>query len=621
MDPTRYERARAWGWPAAVIAVAVILYWPALEIGLLADDLFHLSFVDGLVPSDHPFSLYFFARDDPANTLAHMERGSLPWWTVPHWRFAHLRPLSSALLEFDYRVWPRGSMWPHVHSLAWMVATVVAYQRWLRRMLPPSIALVALVTVAWDEPLVWTVAWLANRCAMVSATFVALAMATHVARREGGLASAWRGRAAGIEFSLWALAFAGGEYAACGVGYVVAYELLGVRGPWRPRALALLPVGLVIAGFAAAYLALGCGVYGAQIYVDPLTDFDVFVREVGSRVIRMVGEGWLGVPGDTEYLAARLEPTGLLHHVLDVDASSLPDAERIHVRAVGGAALVFLPAAWWLARRWLSADERRVVRWMTLGALASLLPISAVAPVTRTLTIPMFGIGVYVGAVTVATGRAWAKPAATAVDRLARVLLPVLTLALWIQHTFVDLYACRVQLQYIRKIEREYVHFFDSDALREVDLAGKHVIVIASPGLVTGIHGRGTLHLLGRELPASLHVLSMGPRTILLRRHGPRSLQLQAMGNPFLSEPVERLFRRPDEDLAVGQEVHLTQFTAEVKRQAPQGPSLVAFHFQWPLEDPRFVFLAHGPDGLEPFTPPAAGHGAALRPGHRPVIR
>ncbi len=618
-DADARARAHGWRWPAAIVAIAVVLYWPALEARFLADDLFQLSFVDGLFPYRPPFSLYFFALDDPANTFSHMERGSLPWWTVPHFRFAHLRPLSSLLLEFDYRVLPRDSPWHHVHSMLWLAALLVAYQRWLRRTVPPSIAVIALVTIAWDEPLAWTVTWLANRCAMVSATFACLAMAVHLRRREGSEPDRFRGRQAGIELGLWLLAFSAGEYAACGIGYVLAYEVLGITAsPWKSRLRALLPAGLALAAFATVYLAIGCGVYGAESYVDPFTDFDVFIGELGNRMVRMVGETFFGIPGATPHMMLRYDDTGLLTKLFDARDFDMAVAERTHAKIVLSFAVPVIGTTWWLARRWLVPRERRALAWMTVGSIVSLVPLAAVGPTTRTLVLPMVGVGVFVGAVTVATWRAWRTKARAVADWVGRAWLPAITALLWFQQTIVDVREIRNQLSELGQMQAAYTTFFDNPAVRSVDMQDRHVVVISTPGLVTGIHGLSTLNMLGRPLPRTFHVLTMGGRPILVRRHGARTLELQSVGKAMHNENQEMLFRKPAQGLHLGDEVRLSLFTAEIIHERDgQGPDAILFHFPWPLEDPRLVFLAPGPNGLEPFKMLAPGEATAVKP---PII-
>lgn len=610
---------RAWAWPAFVVVASFVLYAPALEARFLADDLFQVSFVDGLFSYRPPFSLYFFALDDPANTWQHMERGTLPWWTVPHWRFAHLRPLSSLLLDFDYRVLPRDSNLHHVHSFLWLGATLLGAHLWLRRVITPAIAGVALLAIAFDESLAWTVAWLANRCAMISATFVAVAMWLHVRRREAPIPRAWD-RLAVAELAAWALAFSAGEYAACGLGYLLAYELLGARGGGlRPRIVALVPAASVLAVFATVYLAIGCGVYGATTYVDPFTDFGVFASELWTRMSRMAGEVWLGLPGETERLGVRYDWTGVLPRIFDEADMDQTVRSITHAQLALASIACIVPTSWWLARRHLDAEERRVVAWMALGSVVSMIPLAAIPPATRALLLPTYGSAVFVGAVVVATVRAFRRPAGTLSLAIGRAVLPLSSLLLLLQHVVADAHQIRLQLRDLLAVQDSYRRFHDNDTLHAMDLSGRHVVVLATPGLVTGIHGLSMMNVLHRPMPASWHVLAMGARPYLVRKHDAFTIELSSVGEAMHAQHQETLFRAPRDGLHTGDTIDLPLFSAEVLHERKgEGPDAILFRFSMPLDDPRLVILAAGPDGLEPFTFPPGGRPAALKPPRLP---
>lgn len=615
---TWLARAPAWAWPAFVIVASFVLYAPALDARFLADDLFQVSFVDGIFPYRPPFSLYFFALDDPANTWEHVERGTLPWWTVPHWRFAHLRPLSSLLLHFDYTVLPRDSNLHHVHSFLWLAAALVAAHLWFRSVIGPTIAAVALCAVAFDESLAWTVAWLANRCALVSATFVAVALWLHVRRREAPQPRSWD-RLAAAELGAWALAFAAGEYAACGLGYLLAYELLGTRGSVRLRLQALVPAGVVLVAFAAAYLAIGCGVYGATTYVDPFTDFGVFAAELWTRMSRMAGEVWLGLPGETERLGVRYDWTGVLPRIFDSTDMDEMVRSVTHAKLALVAIAIVVPPAWWLARRHLDPAERRTVSWMALGSVISMIPLAAIPPATRALLLPTYGSAVFVGAVLVAMVRAWRAPVKTLAHKLARALLPPISLLLLVQHVAVDAQQVRVQLGDLLHVQEAYRKFHDNDEVRAMDLRGRHVVVLATPGLVTGIHGLSMMNALGRPMPASWHVLAMGARPYLVRRHDDHTIEMSSVGEAMHAQHQETLFRAPRDGLHAGDAIELPLFSAQVIHERKnEGPDAILFRFTYALDDPRLVFLAAGPEGLEPFVFPPGGRPAALKPPRLP---
>lgn len=620
------RRGRAWAWPAFVVLACVVVYAPSLQARFLADDLFQVSFVDGLFPYRPPWTLYFFALDDPANTWAHVERGTLPWWTVPHWRFAHLRPLSSLLLDFDYRVLPRDSAWHHVHSMIWLAATILTAHLWLRRLFRgprkpagvAAIAAIALLAIAFDESLAWTVAWLANRCSMISATFVALAMWLHIRRRERADAPAF-GRDTASETLAWALAFAAGEYAACGLGYLLAYELVGARGGWRVRMIALLPGAVVLVGFASIYLAIGCGVYGATTYVDPFSDFGVFAAELWTRMSRMAGEVWLGLPGESERLGVRYDWTGILPRVFD--KSDMDEVVRsvTHAKLALGAIALVIGPSWFFARRYLEPEERRAVTWMALGSVVSMVPLAAIPPATRALLLPTYGSAIFVGAVVVAATRAWRGPAEDGVRRLARFVLPPVAALLLVQHVVEDARQIRSQLADLLHVQEAYRRFHDNDRIHAMDLRGRHVVVLATPGLVTGIHGLSMMNVLGRPMPASWHVLAMGARPYLVRQHGESTFELSSVGEAMHAQHQETLFRAPRDALHPGASVDLPLFSAEVIHERPgEGPDAILFRFSVPLDDPSLVFLVAGSDGLEPFTFPPAGRAAALKPPRLP---
>ena len=100
--PPTLARQRALLWGLAVVMIAVAVYWPATSVGFLADDVYQIALNDGVAGPRAPWALYSLYPDDPSATAEHMARGSLPWWTIPHFRFVQLRPLSSLLLALDH---------------------------------------------------------------------------------------------------------------------------------------------------------------------------------------------------------------------------------------------------------------------------------------------------------------------------------------------------------------------------------------------------------------------------------------------------------------------------------------------------------------------------------------
>lgn len=600
-------------WLAAILTVAVIFYWPALSLDLLADDLFQLAYVDGLLGPKSPFGLYFFALEDPEATAAMTHKGMLPWWTVPHFRFAHLRPLSSVLVWFDLAVLPRDSAWPHVHSMLWLLALLAATGRALVDLLGRRLALLALLAFAIDEPLAWTVGWLANRCAMVSALFGLLALSVHIRRRRR--ATPHRGATA-IEMGLWLAAFAAGEYTISLLPVVALWELVAARSPWRVRLVALWPAASAAALFAVAYVVIGCGVYGATTYVDPMTDPGRFVGELGNRLTRMAAEVFVGLCGESERLWVRYDWTGITPWLFDGVEFDAPARSVRHAWLAGPLTIVIVGTAWWACRPLLRPVERRGFIALFWGGVLGLVPLSAIPPATRALLVPSIAGAAFFAMTALAAIRLWRRRR----PGLARSLvLAVLVPLLASEHLVSDAIFARAQLASLANVGRAHREFFDSPQVHARDLTGTHVLVLTAPDLVTGIYGYATAALVGRPVPASWHSLVMDTRRHLVRRLDARTIELSAIGPAVDLDYQEALFRAPHDALRPGDRIDVGVFVAQVVRAtADDGPSAVVFRFRVPLEDPSLLFLYATARGLEPFELPTVGQTRLVDPPQIP---
>jgi hypothetical protein len=612
-------RERGWWWAAFVVIVALGLYWPAVEVGFLADDVYQIALIDGVAGERGAWGLYSLYPAGAEGVAEHVRRGSLPWWTVEEFRFVQVRPLSSSLLWLDHAVWPKDAVVHHLHSLGWLAATLLAAYGLLRRATTPVIAGVALLVYAVDETFGWTTAWLANRCAMVAAVFAFGALAVHLRRAAGS----GGGRDAWVEGGRWGLAFAAGEYALCGVAYVIAYALVGRRDAWRVRARALVPAGVMFVGFVIVSVVIGAGVHGATSYVDPVGHPLEFVLACVQRVPRMLGEIWLCLPGESDRLWFRYEGTIVTRAM---SAFAGVDGPEGVVQAHGGFVLLVLVVGgvptWWLARRMLTEDERRAVRWMALGSLGALVPLAAILPSTRALALAALGPAVFVGSVGVAAGRA-VRARGPGVSAWVRTgVLGVIAVGLLAQHVIVDAGWARAQIAGIASTGRSYQRFVAGPGTEGVELEGKHVVVIGSPELVTGLHSLWISHLLGRPMSATWHVLQIGERRLLVRRVDARTLEVSTVGTVMHDQPQETLFRPPPEGLHAGDEVDVGLFRATVVGERQEGGVMaVRFVFDRVLEDVELAFLVGGPEGLGRFELPAIGKavavGAPVLPGQR----
>ncbi|MCR9166488.1 MAG: hypothetical protein ACE37F_31880 [Nannocystaceae bacterium] len=591
-----------------VALVCAVLYVPGLDAGYLADDLFQISMLEERMGSYSIAHLYAFAPGDAETNAAHVQRGSLPWWTHPEFRFVMVRPLSSLLLTLDHFVAPRNAYVHHLHSALWFGGVLVMGYVLLRRVLGQWIAVVAVASFAVDETMTWMIAWLANRCALVCTVFAFTALWVHIrASRDPG---AFRGRGQWLELVLWLGAFAGGEYAVGGVAYLGGYMLLGERRDWKVRVASLWPAAVALLAFVVAYIVLGGGVYGGTTYVDPFRETGQFFSVMGHRVPRMAGEVWANWAGESERFWMRYADSGLSERVMPSHIDDLGVQAYRHGAFAIATSLAWVVPTWLLARRFWSEDERRAIRWIVLGSVFALLPISAIPPATRALMLPNFGAAAFVGAALVAFVRALRGG-----TMLSRVGLGMMALVIGNLHFVREFGYTREHLDAILGAQRAYAQYYRNEAFAQLDLRGKHVVVVSTPGLVTGIHGVSMMHVLGMQAPKTWHVLGIGPRPYTLRRIGERKLELSSVGGAMHQTPQEVLFRNAYDALGKGDRVDAGLFVAEVLNDRNgTGPGSVLFEFRWPLDDPRIVVLEVGPEGLRPFALPEPGTVKPLSP-------
>src|SRR5689334_12601814 len=161
--------------PWVIVGLALVLSSPSLFTGLCADDYIHELMMRehaGIAGfAFHPFDLFAFANGDPVRTHQLIDEGVFPWWSDPGVVLAFLRPIASATHYLDHLLWPDQPVLMHVQSLVWFALLLgvvgAVYRRFMRA---PWIAGLALLLYAIDDARATTVAWLANRNALVVLT-------------------------------------------------------------------------------------------------------------------------------------------------------------------------------------------------------------------------------------------------------------------------------------------------------------------------------------------------------------------------------------------------------------------------------------------------------------------
>ena len=271
---------------ASAVLVGVLLCTPSLGAGLVADDYMHglmlgtWTGMDGFEGS--ATDLFAFTRGGEGNAKL-LDEGVLTWATTPGLKLAFWRPVSSLTHALDHALWPASPEAMHLHNLVWFALSIIAAGLLFARIQGRGWVMAsALMLYATDDARAPAVGWIANRNALIAATFALLALVAHDRWRRDG----WRpGALAGP------LAFVG------------AHALFLDRGPLRARALAVASWLVVVIVWRAVYDTLGYGAFGSGIYIDPGSDWLRFAGVTALHLPALLSSVFLGVWADIFSLA------------------------------------------------------------------------------------------------------------------------------------------------------------------------------------------------------------------------------------------------------------------------------------------------------------------------------
>ncbi len=563
-----------------MFGLVALLSLPTLGFGLMADDHVHRLVIqswlgDAELPPlletevRHPLlDTFVFFRGDPE--LAHLEeeRGLLPWWAAPDLKAAFFRPLTVVTHLVDHVLWPDTYWLMHLHSGLWMgLGLLLAL--WLFRSIHGSgpVAVLAFVLFAVEDAHGASVAWIANRNALIALVFGLLALLAHHRWRARGW---WPGLPLGtLSFALGLLA---GEAALATGGYLLAHALfLDRRARSRIAALAcLLPHGLVLLAWAAVYRALEYGTAGADTYVSPTSAG--FVRAVFERVPILLSAQWFQLPSD---LWIGIPRWGQLAF------------------SVLGAALVAL-----LLRAWLPLLRARAeARFWSLGMVLATVPICASFPMDRLLMFVGLGAAGLLATWAGERGRLDPDPDTRRPGRLltALLVLHLVTGPLLFPLKASGMWAAAQVFQAA------------SDALpMDPGVTEQDLVFVNSVSMLTSYPAILRAHA-GEPLPRSLLILGHIRSTLDYTRRDETSVAVRAEGG-FLATPTEALLRGRQPPFEVGQRFRRGPMVVTVEAVTPDGrPDRVLATFDRPLEDPSLVWLVWADGELRAFDLPAPG--------------
>lgn len=575
-----------WCLPAALF-LGFLCFVPALSADFFGDDFVFLSALDGHPPCTcTPYNLYDYSNGSPDQVSELVQQGIFPWWTLPDLKISLWRPLTSALLQLDHRLFGVAAPGYHAHSLLWFLMLVAVVGLLYRYVLPGGLSALAILVFAVDESHWLIVSWMSNRHAIVSATAAFLGLLCHVRWREQG----WR---AGLPLSLLAYTagLAAGESGIQIFGFVAAYELVGAQGRRAQRIRALLPaLGLGVI-YLALYRAHGFGAHGAGAFIHPISEPARFLERAMLIAPSMLAELHLG----TEVLY------GLYRPPLPVLA------------AITAAVLVAITWLFLRSLRALPAEQARACRWLVLGTLLALLPpIASQRDAYFTSRSVLFAsVGSAVGAASMLRyGWHLLRNRVAAAPGVRRIVTPVVGL-IALMNLLVEPIATAMASWQLARTSHERMR-----VARQVDIdgaPGTEVVLLTGARALTG-YGPLMRAVDRREPPHTWWSVSWSDREQELRRSGPRSFELAVRDGAFLRNDFERFHRMTATLVKAGQTFSNRLMRVEVLEAGTQGPTRLLFTLDRPLDDASLIYLAWQDGALRRVSLPALGEVMVLRP-------
>lgn len=355
--------------------LALVLCLPALFAGFITDDVYHQNRLQGIgsiTPPENASLLGLFSlfQSDPAYIKSLMLNGVLPWWTSEDFTLNFWRPISELSHILDHIVAPNNSYFAHVQSIIWYFLLAFLsfhlYQRIssenseVNRHHRPAIAFIALCIFLLDSTHGPTIAWIANRNAIIASTFAVAALLLHIISVER---KSFKHQFLAIVMLI--LALLSGEYAVAIGAYFFAYALFKDPSGAKIGFLRIFPYLIVVFIWLATYKNLGFGASGSYNvqYIDPISYPLEFLYHAIARVPALLFSQLGVIPAEFYSVV------GLIHEALG------------WIYAMIAFAFVL-----WLLKQFFNISQSRktTLFWIT-AMVISAIPISSTVPFDRTL--------------------------------------------------------------------------------------------------------------------------------------------------------------------------------------------------------------------------------------------
>lgn len=535
----------------AAVSAAVLSTLPSLSVGLVADDygirsslLDHLHGASAQAPWWNVFEI-----DVPVATLVAI--GGLSWWASPELAFQLLRPLATLSHYLDYALWPTAPLWMHLHNIAlyavlvWIVSSL--YERLLESR---AVAGFASMLYAVDDAHTFSTAWISSRNTILTALFSFGALSCfHRSRSEGSRIALWVGPSALF------LAHASSEGTIGIWAYLCAYLAFLDRSPLRARLFALVPYVLVSTAWMVLGTALGYGVSGSGIYLDPRSDLEGFLRVLVTRLPQAVLAEFSLVP----------ELTVSLH-------ASVKFAVQV------GGVLVFALAAVFAIR-----SKSPAAKFALFGGIIALIPTCSTLATGRLLYLGGFGAQALIALLCVTCLEA---ARAAPFWRTRRLL--AFGVALFVTSISVfGVYSSPRWWDETHATFRRVARSLPSGAA----LAQSIVMIVNASDYISTPFVINYHRLFDGPGPALMHVLGVSMRAVQVSRPDVKAIVLEPEGG-YLNDSTSILIRQRDEKFTVGQQIPLFAALVTIQKITADGrPARVRIE-TLAADDPRLLWVA-----------------------------
>ena len=576
--------------PLVIAGIAAVIMLPALNAGLIQDDLFHrIRLVE---PSQLPRELSGTGLIDPdsgslpvamrdMHSFARTQRdidnlkesGLCPWWTAKNLRFANWRPLDSLTHWLDYRLFPDSPPLMHLHNIVWFTAVVFLLAILYRQLMTPVwMATLAALLYSIDDSNYFPAMWIANRNLLLALFFSIITLLLHHKWRQHN------SLAAGITapFTLL-LSLLSTEAGIATFAYLFAYALIIDRASRARRIVSLAPGFIVIAVWRVIYNALGYGAAASGFVIDPGREPLRYARSVLERAPVLLSGQWGGTPA--EMLNMFSEYAGTLYLL----------ASALFLTLI---LLVFIP----LLRK------NRVALYWFVGMLLCVLPICATSPMNRNLL--FVAIGAF-GVMTQFIGGLFARENWTMRSRFWRVPAWILCVMLIFVHAGFAVVSRARAPKMVSFIFDTFYSTIEVDSAD--DLTGKTLVVVNAPNPFLFLGLPMLRDYREQSLPARTRLLVPGYNPLKITRTGEKTLLIETQAGSFLKtyppyrdfkpnfvyfyHELSSLFRPAEMPFKPGEKIELTDMSAEVISVDAYGqPTTVRFDFDVSLDDPALCW-------------------------------